>query len=81
MKIIIRIEDSLLAQARKLAAREGITLNALIELGLRRAVSHTKRAAPFRLRNASFKGRGLQPEAKLESLDKLRSRAYEGRGG
>ena len=81
MKTTIEISDPLLREARKLAEREGVTLRALVERGLRRVVVETKPGAPFKLRRASFKGRGLQAEARGASWDRLRDLAYEGRGG
>lgn len=60
MKTTIEISDAVLTDARKLAAREGLTLRALVELGLRRLIAEKKRATGFRLRRASYKGNGLQ---------------------
>ena len=82
MKTTLDISDSLLREARKLAARERTTLRALVEQGLRQVVGAKKRRRPaFRLRKASFKGRGLQPELADAGWDRLRDLAYEGRGG
>jgi len=81
MKTTIEISDPLLREARKLAEREGITLRALVERGLRRIVAETRPRAPFKLRRASFKGKGLQDDVRGASWDKLRDLAYEGRGG
>lgn len=81
MKTTIEITDSLLQQARQLAVREGVTLRALIERGLQRVVAETRQAKPFRLRKASFRGKGLQPGARDATWEELRERAYEGRGG
>jgi hypothetical protein len=80
MKTTIEISDPLLRQARKLAEREGITLRALMERGLRRVVAETRHGAPFKLRKASFKGRGLSADLRDATWDKLRDLAYEGRG-
>ena len=80
MKTTIEIADPLLNEARKLAAREGVTLKALVELGLRRIITEKKSGGAFRLRKASFKGRGLQPAAKEAGWERLRALAYEGRG-
>jgi len=80
MKTTIEISDPLLREARRLAEREGITLRAVVERGLRRVVAETKPTAPFKLRRASFKGKGLQAEARGVSWDALRDLAYEGRG-
>jgi hypothetical protein len=80
MKTTIEISDPLLREARKLAEREGITLRALVERGLRRVVTGAKSAAPFKLRRATFKGKGLQADAPVDSWGRLRDLTYEGRG-
>lgn len=80
MKTTVEISDSLLREIRKLAAREGVTLRTLVERGLHRVVAETKRGAPFKLRRASFKGKGRQADLGEASWDRLRDRAYEGRG-
>ena len=81
MKTTIEISDPLLREARKVAEREGVTLRALVERGLRRVVTETKPGTPFKLRRASFKGEGLQADVRGASWDRLRDLAYEGRGG
>ena len=81
MKTTLDIPDPLLQEARKLAARERTTLRALVEQGLRQVVAEKKRRPAFRLRKASFKGRGLQPELSDAGWDRLRDLAYAGRGG
>lgn len=81
MKTTVDIPDSILEQARKLAAREGSTVRALVEQGLRRLISERKRTGAFRLRKATFKGEGLQPGAAGASWERIRDMAYEGRGG
>jgi hypothetical protein len=53
----------LLNEAKKVAAREGTSVRALIEQGLRHVVSTSKPRHAFRLRKASFKGRGLSADA------------------
>jgi hypothetical protein len=63
------------------ANRERTTLKALIEEGLRRIVSQHKRRNGFRLRKATFKGKGLQPHVADDSWDRIRELSYEGRGG
>ena len=81
MKTTVDIPDSILEEARKLAAREGSTVRALVEQGLRRLISERKRPGVFRLRKATFKGEGLQPGAAGASWERIRDMAYEGRGG
>lgn len=81
MKTTLEISDPLLREARKLAARERTTLRALVEQGLRRVVSDRQQQRAFRLRKASFKGRGLHPELQDAAWERVRDIAYEGRGG
>jgi CRISPR/Cas system-associated protein Csm6 len=81
MKTTVEIPDALLEKARKLASREGTTVRALIEEGLRRIIAERKRAGVFRLRRATFKGDGLQPQLAGAAWDQIRALAYEGRGG
>jgi hypothetical protein len=81
MKTTLDISDPLLREARKIAARERTTLRALVEQGLRRVLAEKARKPAFRLRKASFKGRGLRPEIADAGWDRLRDLAYEGRGG
>jgi Bacterial antitoxin of type II TA system, VapB len=80
MKTTIEISDALLREARKLAARDGVTLRALVERGLHRVLADAKRP-PFRMRDGRFKGNGLQPEVRHMSFQQLLDMFYEGRGG
>jgi hypothetical protein len=80
MKTTIEISDGLLEQARRVAARDGTTLRALVELGLRRVIDERQRAQPFKLRDASFGGQGLHPEAEEGGWARWRELAHEGRG-
>ena len=80
MKTTVDISDPLLREAKKLAAREGVTLKTLIERGLHRVVSERKQVTPFKLRRASVKGKGLQPGVRNASWEQLLDMAYEGRG-
>jgi Arc/MetJ family transcription regulator len=78
MKTTIEISDALLADAKRVAARDGVTLRALVEQGLRRVLEEQRRSSrPFKLRKASVKGRGLKPGV---HPSKFRELAYEGRG-
>ncbi len=81
MKTTVDIPDALLAEARKLAARQGTTVRALIEQGLRRIIGERKHAGTFRLRKATYKGDGLQPGVAAASWERIRDMAYEERGG
>ena len=80
MKTTVEISDALLREVRELAAREGVTLRTLVERGLHRIVAETKDIAPFKLRRASFKGRGRQAEISQASWDSVRDLIYKDRG-
>jgi hypothetical protein len=80
MKTTVEISDPLLREVRELAARQGVTLRTLMELGLHRVIADAQRGAPFKLRRASFKGKGRQAELSEASWDTLRDLAYAGRG-
>jgi hypothetical protein len=80
MKTTVDIPEALLREARKLAAREGVTLEALIERSLHRVIADARLNPPFMLRRASFKGEGLSPCMQNASWDAVLDRAYGGRG-
>ena len=80
-KTTIELPDNLVAEAKELAAREGTTLRALVEAGLRSVLERrAARDARFRLRDASVEGRGLQGEFRGAGWNRIRDAVYEGRG-
>jgi hypothetical protein len=81
MKTTIEISDPLLHEARELAAREGVTLRTVVERGLHRVLAEGKHRVRFKLRRASFKGKGLQAHVRNASWDSFRELAYGNRGG
>jgi len=81
MKITIELPDSLWNEAKKLAAKEATTVRAFVEQGLRRIVAERKSRGVFRLRKASFKGKGLQPGVEDATWERIRESIYKGRGG
>lgn len=81
MKTTIDIADALAELAKQVAAEEGTTLRSLVEEGLRRVLEERGGRHEFQLRKASFKGKGLRPEVKDGSWERIRDMAYEGRGG
>jgi hypothetical protein len=80
MKTTIELSDALLDEARKVAVREGLTLRAMIERGLHRVIAESAPARPFKLRDASFRGNGLQAEFRDASWETVRNAIYHGRG-
>lgn len=82
MKTTIDIADSVLESAKATAAREGTTLRALVEEGLREVLGKRRaKAKPFKLRDASVGGNGLQPGVDLADWESIRRLAYGDRGG
>jgi hypothetical protein len=79
VKTTIEIADPLLKEAKRTASREGTTVRALVEQGLRQILAQRRAGGAFKLRRASFKGKGLQPDVADASWDRLREMAYEGR--
>ncbi|MGH7563498.1 MAG: type II toxin-antitoxin system VapB family antitoxin [Gemmatimonadota bacterium] len=80
MKTTVEIADALLAEARQVARRDGTTLRALIEQGLRRIVGERSESREFELRKVSFGGEGLGPDVAGGSWEEIRRRIYEDRG-
>lgn len=81
MKTTVEISDSLLHEARRVAASQGITLRALIERGLHSVVREGAGGGPeFKLRRASFGGDGRQPEFADASWGEIRDAIYRDRG-
>ena len=78
MKTTIEISDAILERAKAVAAREGTTLRALVEDGLRQVLQN-RRAGTFQLRDASVDGNGLTPEFAGAGWDRIRDAIYDGR--
>ena len=80
MKTTIEISDTLLEAARKVSRREKSTVRALVEEGLRKVIAEREESRNFRLRKATFKGVGLQPQVTGASWKQIRGLIYEGHG-
>lgn len=81
MKRTLNIADPLLIEAEKQAARDGTTLLALVEKGLRVVVAQSpqqriREDEPRRLRIEPFHGEGLTDEFKNAGWSRIRSVAY-----
>lgn len=70
----------MLDNAKQLARREGLTLRALVEEGLRHVLATRGPRRRFRLPDAGFKGKGLQPGIEEGRWADVRDHIYEGRG-
>ncbi|HUY08667.1 MAG TPA: DUF2191 domain-containing protein [Candidatus Dormibacteraeota bacterium] len=72
MRTTVRIADELLGRAKAVAAREGTTLAAVVDEGLRLAVDRRESISPAdREPLATFKGRGLQRGVDLDDAAAL----------
>jgi Bacterial antitoxin of type II TA system, VapB len=80
MKTTIDIADALLAEAKMVAAKEGTTVRALVEEGLRSVLAGHESREGFRLRSAGFRGDGLRPGVTLEQWSEVLDAVYRGRG-
>lgn len=80
LKTTIEISDELARIAKAHAARENITLRALIERGLRLALRADRHPRQFELRDASVSGRGLQAPYRDADWARIREAVYEDRG-
>ncbi len=83
MEKTLDISDNLLREAEDKAARDGTTLLALVEQGLRAVVAEPQKPhtdEPYRLVIKPFKGDGQTDEFKDADWAKIRDAIYEGRG-
>jgi hypothetical protein len=84
MKTTIDISGHLLQQAKKQAAREGMTLKALVERGLRKVLAEGQAGnnRPYKMADARFKGgEGLPPDVQGMSWQEILELSYGHRGG
>lgn len=77
MKTTIDIAEPVLREARKIAARDGTTLRALVEQGLRQVVKERKQKLKFRLRQVTFGGDGLRPELRDATWEEILDLSYQ----
>lgn len=66
MRTTIRLDDDLLARAKRTAAERGTTLTALIEDALRRVLAPGSASQGDRPPLPTFRGDGLQPGVDLD---------------
>jgi hypothetical protein len=81
MKTTIDLADALAKKAKRLAERNGQTLRAVIEDGIRLALRESRHGGgEFRLKDARVRGKGLRPGFESASWSEIRDAAYKGRG-
>lgn len=77
MRTTIEIADPLFERARRHAEREGTTLRALVEEGLRQVLAQKTGTKPFKLRDVRFtRGGGLTPEFANVPFGRIRRASY-----
>lgn len=81
MKTTVDIADSLLSEAKRVAAEDGTTLRELVAEGLVAVLQRRRRPTPAKLRDGSFEGQGVQSGVVEGDWETLRELVYEGRGG
>jgi hypothetical protein len=80
MKTTVELSDTLLLEAKRVAAKDRTTVRALIEQGLRTVLAGRRRRAGFALRSASFRGDGLVAGRSLQDWASVRDAIYAERG-
>lgn len=80
MKTTVEISEDLFARTREVAQREGTTLRALIEEGLRVALARREQKASYEWPDLSVTSEGLAPEIEEGTWEPLHDRIYTGRG-
>ncbi len=83
MKSTVEIPDPIMQRLREIAAKEGMTLDALIVTALTQFVSPPRGGNRQRLKleDRSVGGSGLQPGVDLSDWSSMRDFAYDRRGG
>jgi len=80
MKTTIEIADDLLSRAKQLCRREGKTLRAVVEDGLRQVLQRGGRTATRRVKPVVYRKGGLTAEFRDAPWQALRDEIYRGRG-
>jgi hypothetical protein len=80
MKTTIDIADDLLSRAKQHGRREGKTLRAVVEDGLREVLKREERTAAKRVKPVVFRKGGLTEEFRDAPWKALRDEIYRDRG-
>jgi hypothetical protein len=81
MKTTIDIADSLIQEAKEVAAAQSLTLKNLTEEGLRMVLEKRAARKPLSIKPVVMNGKGLSKEFREGGWETMRSAAYEGHGG
>ena len=80
MKTTIEISDDLLSRAKQLGRRQGKTLRAVVEDGLRQVLKRDTGTAARHVKPVVFRRGGLSKEFASAPWTALRDEIYRGRG-
>jgi hypothetical protein len=80
MKTTIEISDDLLSRAKQFGRRQGKTLRALVEDGLRHVLKRETRVETRRVKPVVFRKGGLSREFMDAPWSAVRDEIYRGRG-
>ena len=81
MRTTLELPDSLVREARRLAAARGVPFRAVVEEALRLLLKEDrKEGGEFRLKDRSFQGDGWVEGLEHSDWSRIRALAYEGRG-
>ena len=80
MKTTIEVSDALMLEAKRLAQEHNTTLRALVEQGLEIVLRDLRNPKPYKLKDGSVSGQGLQPGQENLTWAEVREMVYEGRG-
>ncbi len=78
MKTTVDIASSILSRSKELARRENATLRSLVEEGLELVLAERQVRRKNPVKPVTFRGRGLTPQYRNASWDRIRDAAYEG---
>ncbi len=81
MKTTLDISDPLFKAAKQAARRDGTTIRALVEQGLREVLARRGNRQSFQLRDASVGGSEMPSGTRQMSWEQIRALAYGDRGG
>lgn len=80
MKTTIEIAPAILEHGKRLARERGMTLRALVEEGLQKAIEERERKPAFKLKRIAFTGGGFREGFEEASWGRIRDAIYKGRG-
>ena len=78
MKTTVEVPDGLFREAKAYAARHGLPVGEVFEMGLRMVLDGCPPGRRFRLKTITTKGQGMACDADWNSI---RAMIYEGYGG